>query len=103
MSRIFISYHRRSQAVATGLAQDLEAMCHTVWFDQDLSGGQSWWNRILAMIRDTDVFVFPFWRVINPAATFTSVTYRSKDSEVTSSLSMTSPMDRPYLLAGQFL
>jgi TIR domain len=58
MSRIFIGYHRRSQAVASSLVQDLEAMGHTVWFDQDLAGGQSWWNRILAMIRDTDAFVF---------------------------------------------
>jgi hypothetical protein len=33
-----------------------------VWFDQDLSGGQVWWNQILKTVRDCDVFVF----VLNP-------------------------------------
>jgi hypothetical protein len=57
MSKIFISYHRRSQAVADSLVRDLEAMGHTAWFDQELAGGQSWWSRILAMIREADVFL----------------------------------------------
>ncbi|NEP20170.1 MAG: toll/interleukin-1 receptor domain-containing protein [Leptolyngbya sp. SIO4C1] len=31
---------------------------YPVWFDHDLSGGQSWWNRILDEIRRCDLFVF---------------------------------------------
>jgi TIR domain len=57
MAKIFLSYHRSSQAVAEGLVQDLEAMGHDVWCDQELAGGQVWWNRILVMIRDCEVFV----------------------------------------------
>lgn len=40
------------------MADDLEALNNTVWFDQDLSGGQVWWDRILETVRDCDVFVF---------------------------------------------
>lgn len=58
MANIFLSYNRQSKSVARTLANDLEALGHTVWFDQELSGGQVWWDQILAMIRDCDVFVF---------------------------------------------
>lgn len=57
MSKVFISYSRHSGTVATGLAGDIEALGHTVWLDKELSGGQSWWDRILSTIRDCDVFV----------------------------------------------
>src|SRR5579863_7780410 len=58
MSRIFISYSRQSRTVAKGLAGDIEALGHTVWLDQELSGGQAWWDQILAIVRDSEVFVF---------------------------------------------
>jgi len=58
MSRIFVSYNRQSQDMARTLVGDLEDMGHDVWFDHELSGGQAWWGRILAEIRDSDVFVF---------------------------------------------
>ncbi len=58
MSRIFISYSRQSRVVARSLAGDIEALGHTVWLDQELSGGQSWWDQILTIVRDCDVFVF---------------------------------------------
>ena len=61
---IFISYNRQSKALAKTLADDIEALGHTVWFDQELSGGQVWWDKILATVRDCDVFVF----VLNPEA-----------------------------------
>jgi hypothetical protein len=64
MANIFISYNRQSEAIARALADDIEALGHTVWFDQDLSGGQVWWNQILATVRDCDVFVF----VLDPEA-----------------------------------
>jgi hypothetical protein len=58
MSKVFISYIRQSEAIARNLANDIEALGHTAWFDQELSGGQIWWDQILATIRNCDVFVF---------------------------------------------
>ena len=58
MPKIFISYNRQSQAAASSLVRDIESLGHVVWFDQELSGGQDWWDQILGMVRDCDVFVF---------------------------------------------
>ena len=58
MANVFVSYSRHSEGVARILVEDIGALRHTVWYDQDLSGGQAWWDRILGMIRDCDVFVF---------------------------------------------
>jgi hypothetical protein len=40
MSKVFVSYNRKSEALARSLADDVEALGHTVWLDQDLTGGQ---------------------------------------------------------------
>jgi hypothetical protein len=64
VANIFISYSRQSKAVAKALVDDVEALGHTVWFDQELSGGQAWWDQILSMIRRCDLFVF----ALDPAA-----------------------------------
>ncbi len=64
MAQFFISYNRQSGAIAKTLADDIEALGHTVWFDQELSGGQVWWNQILATILKCDIFVF----VVTPEA-----------------------------------
>jgi hypothetical protein len=61
---IFISYNRQTKAITKALVEDVEALGHTVWFDQELSGGQAWWDQILLMIRRCDLFVF----VLDPAA-----------------------------------
>ncbi len=58
MSNVFISYNRRDEAIAKILADDIKVLGHTVWFDQELSGGQIWWAHILATVRDCDVFIF---------------------------------------------
>lgn len=58
MSKIFVSYSREAKAAAEALVADLENLGHDVWFDQDLSGGQAWWDQILATIRDYHVLVF---------------------------------------------
>jgi TIR domain/Interferon-induced transmembrane protein len=58
MARIFISYSRKSRTIADSLANDLVALGEDVWFDEDLSGGQAWWNEILKQIRVCDFFVF---------------------------------------------
>ena len=54
---IFVSYSRESEAAVRALAQDVEALEHTVWFDHDLSGGKVWWEQILAEIRNCQVFM----------------------------------------------
>jgi len=58
MAAIFVSYCRESHEKARSLAQDLEALGHKAWFDQALTGGQSWWNHILDEIQKCDVFAF---------------------------------------------
>ena len=58
MLRVFISYTRQSEDKVRALAADIQALSHTVWCDQELSGGQIWWNEILQEIRNCDVFVF---------------------------------------------
>lgn len=64
MTNIFISYNRKTEAITKALAEDFEALGHTVWRDQELSGGQSWWEQILAMVRRCELFVF----VLDPAS-----------------------------------
>ena len=54
---IFVSYSRESEAAVRALAQDVEALEHSVWFDHDLSGGKVWWEQILAEIRNCQVFM----------------------------------------------
>lgn len=64
MANIFVSYNRQSKSIAKALVDDIKALGHIVWFDQELSGGQTWWNQILKSIRNCDVFVF----VLDPPA-----------------------------------
>jgi len=64
MAKIFISYNRESKAIAGTLVNDIETLGHSVWFDQEISGGRTWWDQILAQVRECDVFVF----VLDPAA-----------------------------------
>ena len=56
--RVFISYDRGNVKSVKMLAEELEALGHQVWFDQDLTGGHRWWDSILAQIRECGLFVF---------------------------------------------
>lgn len=58
MPKVFVSYGRESMAAAEALASDIRALGHEAWFDQQLTGGQAWWNQILESVRGCDVFVF---------------------------------------------
>ena len=58
MANIFISYNRKNHSIADTLSTDLQALGHTTWLDQELSGGQRWWDEILNRIRQCDIFVF---------------------------------------------
>jgi hypothetical protein len=56
--RVFISYSRRDQAAVSGVAAALDELGQEVWLDQELSGGQKWWDAILERIRSCDCFIF---------------------------------------------
>ena len=58
MANIFISYNRKNHPIADALSKDFHALGHTAWLDEELSGGQHWWDEILARIRQCDIFVF---------------------------------------------
>jgi hypothetical protein len=57
MAGIFLSYSRDNADVAEALAEDLKELGHAVWVDHELSGGQIWWDQILARMRSCDVFI----------------------------------------------
>jgi hypothetical protein len=79
VARIFVSYNRQSQEITKSLVSDLAALGHAVWFDQELSGGQPWWERILAAVRDCDVFVFVMdQRSLNSAACHSEFDYAAR-------------------------
>ena len=54
---VFCSYARRDGNAVSALASDLEKLGQEVWFDQQLSGGQRWWETILEKIRRCDCFL----------------------------------------------
>ena len=56
--RVFISYSRKQQERIEFVAKHIESLGHDVWFDEDLAGGQRWWDEILRQIREGDLFVF---------------------------------------------
>jgi hypothetical protein len=56
--RIFISYARKDRQIAQSVRQDLTRARGSVWIDDELTGGQAWWNTILENIRTCDLFVF---------------------------------------------
>jgi len=56
--KVFISYERESRANVRDLANHIQKLGHTVWFDDQLNGGESWWNQILEHVRECDTFVF---------------------------------------------
>jgi TIR domain-containing protein len=58
MRKVFVSYSRNNLDVVTQLVADLQAVGMTTWHDQTLTGGQRWWDNILANIRDCEIFIF---------------------------------------------
>ena len=58
MKRVFVSYSRANLEAVTQLVDDLRAVGVNTWYDQTLTGGQKWWDKILAGIRDCDIFIF---------------------------------------------
>lgn len=58
MRRVFVSYSRNNMDAVTQLTEDLQAVGIDTWHDQALTGGQRWWDNILAKIRECDILVF---------------------------------------------
>src|SRR5215207_7545193 len=60
MARIFISYSRVDRPFTEQLARRLRRVYghEAVWFDEELHGGQAWWEEILAQIANCDIFVY---------------------------------------------
>ncbi|OBI49233.1 sensor domain-containing protein [Mycobacterium sp. E796] len=54
---LFISYSSQDRSTVDALTSALRRAQQQVWFDQELGGGDSWWNTILEQIRSCDVFV----------------------------------------------
>ncbi len=54
---LFISYSSQDRATVDALTNALRKAQQQVWFDQELGGGDSWWNKILEQIRECEVFV----------------------------------------------
>ena len=62
MRKVFVSYSRINLEAVTQLVEDLQAVGINTWHDQTLTGGQRWWDNILASIRDCDIFIFALSR-----------------------------------------
>jgi hypothetical protein len=56
--KVFVSYSSVDRPLVAAIVADLEAAGYEVWFDQELSGGQAWWDVILDKVRSSDVIVF---------------------------------------------
>jgi TIR domain len=58
-AHIFISYSRRDQQTASGIAEQLEQLVAagtaTVWYDRDLELGESWEGRVVDEVRRADI------------------------------------------------
>lgn len=57
--RIFISYSRADKLFILQLVPMLKKVYphYDIWWDDDLTGGEDWWERILAEIDASDLFV----------------------------------------------
>jgi len=58
MCKIFISYSSSNEVIAKTISIDIKGLGNTVWFDEDLAGGEAWWSKILDEIRKCDIFIF---------------------------------------------
>lgn len=81
---IFISYARADRPAVEALSRDLERAHHDVWMDNELAGGQIWWDTILRSIRECDLYVF----VLSPD----SLTSRACKAEFEYALALRRPL-----------
>ena len=82
--RIFISYARKDRGGIEALHADLEHAHYQVWMDNELSGGQAWWDAILEQIRACDLYIF----ALSPA----SLRSRACSAELDYALALSRPL-----------
>lgn len=61
---LFVSYSRADRDAVEPFVADVRALGHEVWLDEDLAGGQVWWDEILSRIRACDALLF----AVSPAS-----------------------------------
>ena len=54
---LFVTYSSKDEVAVGELVSDLERARHSVWLDEDLRGGDPWWQDILTRIPECRVFV----------------------------------------------
>jgi hypothetical protein len=54
---VFVSYSSRDEAPVQQLLSAFRLANEQIWWDEELGGGESWWQKILAEIRECEVFV----------------------------------------------
>ncbi|MGH3557626.1 MAG: TIR domain-containing protein [Mycobacterium sp.] len=54
---LFLSYSSQDRSAIEPLTTVLRRSREQVWFDEDLRGGEVWWNEIMEQIRSSEVFI----------------------------------------------
>jgi serine/threonine kinase PknH len=54
---LFVSYSSQDRSAIDPLTTALRRARQQVWFDDELGGGEAWWNEILEQIRSCDLFI----------------------------------------------
>ena len=57
MRNFFLSYSRADKDRLAPLLRGLERLHHHVWMDEQLEGGQQWWDEVLSQIRAADAVI----------------------------------------------
>jgi hypothetical protein len=57
MANLFVSYARADQAIVQSLVGELRELGHDPFYDQNLTGGQRWWDVLLDRIQVSDGFL----------------------------------------------
>ena len=60
----FLSYSRADKDRLGHLLRGLDRLHHHVWMDEQLEGGQQWWDEVLGQIRGADAMII----ALSPAA-----------------------------------
>ena len=57
MRNFFLSYSRADKDRLAHLLRGLDRLHHHVWMDEQLEGGQQWWDEVLSQIRAADAVI----------------------------------------------
>ena len=57
MPRLFVSYARPERELVEALIADLRRAGYDAFFDEQLTGGQGWWEQLLTRIEQCDAFI----------------------------------------------